>query len=54
MRNTAVRTKRDAKFQMIGAMPGEQMAALTLGEPVLTDPQSMCSAAPACSVLAAV
>lgn len=26
---------RDAKFQMIGAMPEEQMAALTVGEPIV-------------------
>lgn len=36
MRSIAGRTKRDAKFQMIGTSPGEQMAALTLGEPMLT------------------
>lgn len=36
---------------MIGAMPGEQMAALTPGESMLTYPQSMYSAAPASSML---
>lgn len=36
MRSIAGRTKGDAKFQTIGTSPGEQMAALTLGEPMLT------------------